>query len=101
MVALGIVNLALGVPQVLSNGEWGLIYPENPMPGVLLGSLANRNSTGLFLVAGLALLLRLPSPPSLPWFAGLRLGGTLVLRIGGGRTGSRGAIPRGGGLVDS
>ncbi|EAQ28232.1 hypothetical protein NAP1_11573 [Erythrobacter sp. NAP1] len=53
-VAIGLVNLALGVPQVLSNSEVGVLYPENPMPGVLFGTFANRNSTGVFLVGALA-----------------------------------------------
>lgn len=92
MIMLGFVNFALGVPQVLSNGEWGLIYPENPMPGVLFGSFANRNSTGLFLVACLALLSLLPSLRPLPWFAGLRAGGMAVLATGVVLTGSRSAI---------
>lgn len=33
------------------------------MPGVLFGTFANRNSTGLFLVAALALAALLPTPP--------------------------------------
>lgn len=69
-----------------------MIYPENPMPGVLFGSFANRNSTGLFLVACLALLMLLPSLRPLPWFAGLRIGGILVLTIGVVLTGSRSAM---------
>ena len=61
-VALGLANLALGIPQVLSNSEVGVLYPENPMPGVLFGSFANRNSTGVFLVGALALAALLPVP---------------------------------------
>ena len=61
-VALGLANLLLGVPQVLSNSEVGVLYPENPMPGVLFGTFANRNSTGLFLVGTLALTALLPAP---------------------------------------
>src|SRR3546814_75718 len=92
MVALGIVNFLMGVPQVLSNGEWGLIYPENPMPGVLFGSFANRNSTGLFLVACVILLMQLPRLRSQSWFAGLRVGGIVMLAIGVVLTGSRSAM---------
>lgn len=62
VVALGIANVALGIPQVLSNSEFGVLYPENPMPGVLFGTFANRNSTGLFLVGVLALAALLPLP---------------------------------------
>ncbi|BDI59518.1 hypothetical protein MACH05_00780 [Qipengyuania nanhaisediminis] len=61
-VALGLANFLLGVPQVLSNSETGVLYPENPMPGILFGTFANRNSTGLFLVGVLALATLLPAP---------------------------------------
>ena len=60
VVGLGLANFAIGVPQVLSNGATGLLYPENPMPGTLFGSFANRNSTGLFLVGALTLATILP-----------------------------------------
>lgn len=56
VAALGLANFLLGVPQVLSQGHLAMFYPENPMPGVLFGSFANRNSTGLFLVACLCLI---------------------------------------------
>ena len=59
-VALGLVNVLIGIPQVLTNSEVGVLYPENPMPGVLFGTFANRNSTGLFLVGTLALAALLP-----------------------------------------
>lgn len=61
-VGLGLINFLLGVPQVLTNSETGVLYPENPMPGVLFGTFANRNTTGLFLVATLALAAILPPP---------------------------------------
>lgn len=92
VVALGLVSFLMGVPQVLSNGQWGLIYPENPMPGVLFGSFANRNSTGLFLVACLILLILLPPQRPQPWFAGLRIGGFALLTLGAVLTGSRSAM---------
>lgn len=62
IVGLGLANLLIGIPQVLSNSETGVLYPENPMPGVLFGTFANRNSTGLFLVGALALAALLPAP---------------------------------------
>lgn len=80
IVLLGLVNFALGIPQVLSNSEVGVLYPENPMPGVLFGSFANRNSAGLFLVSALALAVILPPPARLLRFAlPLRLGICLLL----------------------
>ncbi len=62
VVALALCNLAIGIPQVLTNSEVGVLYPQNPMPGVLFGTFANRNSTGLFLAAALALAALLPAP---------------------------------------
>lgn len=75
IVGLALVNFALGIPQVLSNSEVGVLYPENPMPGVLFGTFANRNSTGLFLVSALSLASFLPVPPRFHSIA-------LPLRIG-------------------
>lgn len=60
VVGLGLANFLVGIPQVLSNSEVGVLYPENPMPGVLFGTFANRNSTGIFLVGALALAAFLP-----------------------------------------
>ncbi|MEP5936806.1 MAG: O-antigen ligase family protein [Erythrobacter sp.] len=60
VVALGLANFALGTAQVLyPNSNW-FLFPENPMTGVLFGTFANRNSTGIFLVVCLSLLLHLP-----------------------------------------
>jgi len=78
VVALGIAQFLLGVVQVLSNGETGLLYPENPMPGVLFGFFANRNSTGLFLVGALTLATILP-PPSGMTRAGAFLRATCIV----------------------
>lgn len=64
-VVLGAANFLIGIPQVMSNSEVGVLYPENPMPGVLFGTFANRNSTGLFLVGTLALAALLPTPARL------------------------------------
>jgi len=69
IVVLGLINFALGIPQVLSNSEVGVLYPENPMPGVLFGTFANRNSAGLFLVSALTLALILPPPARVARFA--------------------------------
>jgi len=63
LVGIGVANFALGIPQVLTNSETGVLYPENPMPGVLFGTFANRNSTGLFLVGALTFAAFLPMLP--------------------------------------
>ena len=75
VVLLGLANIAIGIVQVLSNGATGLMYPENPMPGVLFGTFANRNTAGLFLVGCLVFAAFLPSPKQLG-------NATLAARIG-------------------
>ncbi len=82
VVALGLVNFLIGIPQVLSNSETGVIYPENPMPGVLFGSFANRNSAGLFLVGALALAALLPAPSQFGRATlGIRIAACLLLVV--------------------
>ena len=58
LAALGLANFMFGAMQVL--GGLGPFYPENPMPGVLFGTFANRNTTGLFLVACLSATCLVP-----------------------------------------
>ena len=60
LAAMGLINFAIGIPQVLSPSEQWFLYPENPMSGVLFGAFANRNSAGVFLVICLLLVLHLP-----------------------------------------
>ncbi|MGQ7829936.1 O-antigen ligase family protein [Altererythrobacter sp. Z27] len=75
VVALGLLHVAWGIPQVLSQGETAIFYRENPMPGVLFGGFANRNSTGLFLAVCLLFALTLKLPDRLaPWTWLLRIG---------------------------
>ncbi|MEL6237960.1 MAG: O-antigen ligase family protein [Pseudomonadota bacterium] len=62
IVAFGLINLVLGSGQVVSSEELTSYYPETSMPGVLFGTFANRNSTGLFLVAALSFAALLPFP---------------------------------------
>ncbi|MFY7837210.1 MAG: O-antigen ligase family protein [Novosphingobium sp.] len=56
-VAAGVASVLLGVVQVMGNNQEGLLYPENPLPGVLFGFFANRNSVAIFLVSCLLLLI--------------------------------------------
>ncbi|MDJ0641448.1 MAG: O-antigen ligase family protein [Erythrobacter sp.] len=76
VVALGLVCFALGVLQVLSGGTSAVIYTEREATGLLYGTFANRNSTGVFLVAALTLAALLPLPLARPHPAALpaRLG---------------------------
>lgn len=93
IVAIGLLNFLIGIPQVLSNGETGLLYPENPMPGVLFGTFANRNSTGLFLVGALTLAAFLPMIPRLIRAeAAVRIGVCLLLIVAIVLTRSRTAL---------
>ncbi len=71
IVALGCVCFLLGVPQVLSAGTSGVFYSERGPTGLLYGTFANRNSTGVFLVSTLALAALLPYPLAQPAKAAL------------------------------
>lgn len=71
VVALGLACFLLGVLQVLSGGTTAVIYPERGPTGLLYGTFANRNSTGVFLVAALTLAALLPLPLSRPHPAAL------------------------------
>ncbi len=93
IAGLGLLNFLIGIPQVLSNSETGVFYPENPMPGVLFGTFANRNSTGLFMVGALALAALLPAPTRLGKTAiGVRIGVCVLLFVGIVLTQSRSAL---------
>jgi len=76
VVALGMGCFALGILQVLSGGTSAVLYAERGPTGLLYGTFANRNSTGLFLVAALTLAALLPQPLARPHPASLpvRLG---------------------------
>lgn len=62
VAALGLVNVCVGAVQILGGERIASFYPEFPMPGVLFGTFANRNSTGLFLVCALIAVALLPAP---------------------------------------
>jgi O-antigen ligase len=83
-VFLGLGNVLIGIPQAMSVDQTGSFYPEIPMPGVLFGTFANRNSTGLFLVGCLALATLLPMPARLArfeWFARIAIGVLLLVAV--------------------
>lgn len=82
VVAMGLVNVGLGIGQALSSDPTPSFYPETPMPGVLFGTFANRNSTGLFLVCALTFAALLPAPREGPFALPLRLGICVVLLLG-------------------
>lgn len=61
VVGLGLVTALIGAIQV-STGALLDLWPEGIGMNALLGTFANRNSTGLFLVGTLALAICLPVP---------------------------------------
>lgn len=94
VVGLGVVCFLLGALQVLSGGTFGLIYSERDGSQILWGTFANRNSTGLFLVAALTFAALLPLPLARPHPAALsvRLGLCAILSLGIVLTQSRTAL---------
>ena len=90
VVAFGLAQFVIGVPQVLYSSA--LLYPENPMPGVLFGTFANRNTTGVFLVACLALAVSLPARDSFTANRLVRITAEVVLLLAIILTQSRTAI---------
>ncbi len=67
VVGLGLITVVIGVLQMNGFGPLLQLWPEGfgaraDTSSVLLGTFANRNSTGLFLVGALALAISLPSP---------------------------------------
>lgn len=83
MVGIGTLVFLWGIPQVLSQSSLAIPYPENPMPGVLFGSFANRNTTAVFFLVCLIFSLQLDLPSRLQAFATLfRLGLTLMFITG-------------------
>ena len=93
IVLLGLLNFLWGIPQILSQGASAIPYPENPMPGVLFGSFANRNSAAIFLVTCLILALQLEVPSRLAgWAITLRVTVSAVLVAGVFLTQSRTGI---------
>ncbi|TNE47828.1 MAG: O-antigen ligase domain-containing protein [Sphingomonadales bacterium] len=93
LVLLGLLSFGWGAIQVISNGSFGIPYPENPMPGVLFAGFANRNSIGLFLVLCLALALHLDRPSIFgDWSKLLRIGICALFVLGILLTQSRSAM---------
>ncbi|MEO0462963.1 MAG: O-antigen ligase family protein [Pseudomonadota bacterium] len=92
IVALGCLNVLIGVPQVLSDARLTSFYPETPMQGVLFGTFANRNSTGIFLVAALAFAALLPAARPGRGMLMARLVACAILLVGVFLTQSRTAL---------
>jgi len=72
VVGLCLVTFMIGAVQV-STGAFLDFWPEGMTPQTLLGTFGNRNSTGLFLLSGIALAACLPVPRPHPAIPFLRL----------------------------
>lgn len=73
VVALGIITTVLGTLQLNPTGEAATIFGAREPGSYLLGTFANRNSTGLLLGFSLALAALLPAPRPHPAVVPLRL----------------------------
>lgn len=79
VVALGIVTVVLGATQLGAPADDSTLYGSRSPGSVLLGTFANRNSTGLFLTFALGLAALLPAPRPHPAVLPVRLAaGTLI-----------------------
>lgn len=92
IVALGIVTVLLGAVQLSTGTEAGTLYGSRAPGKILLGTFANRNSTGLFLTFTLALAALLPAPRPHPAILPARLGVCALLLIAVVLTQSRTAL---------
>lgn len=92
VVALGLATVLLGLFQLGASTDATTIYGANQPGKVLLGTFANRNSTGLFLTFTLALAALLPAPRPHPAVLPVRLGICTLLLIAVWLTQSRTGI---------
>jgi O-antigen ligase len=92
VVMLGLVTVLLGTVQLGATDDTGTLFGTRNPGQMLLGTFANRNSTGLFLVFALALVAVLPPPRPHPAALYVRLGLGALLLIGVLLTRSRTAL---------
>jgi exopolysaccharide production protein ExoQ len=92
VVALGLVTVLLGTVQLGATDDTGTLFGARSPGQILLGTFANRNSTGLFQVFALALAAMLPAPRPLPAVLYVRLGVGVLLLLGIVLTRSRTAL---------
>lgn len=92
VAALGLVTVLIGTIQLGATDDTGTLFGARSPGQLLLGTFANRNSTGLFLIFALALVAVLPSPRPHPAVLYVRLGIGALLLIGILLTRSRTAL---------
>lgn len=92
VVALGMLTVLLGVLQLGSQSEAYTLYGSARPGQIVVGTFANRNSTGLFLVMALAFAALLPSPRPHPAVGPIRVAVCALLLITVALTQSRTAL---------
>lgn len=92
VVGLGIATVLLGAVQLGSAADTGTLYGSRSPGDILLGTFANRNSTGLFLTFALGLAAVLPAPRPHPAVLPVRLAICALLLLAVALTQSRTAI---------
>lgn len=92
VVGLGLVTVLIGVVQLGATDDTGTLFGTRNPGQILLGTFANRNSTGLFLVFTMALAAVLPAPRPHPAVLYVRLGVCALLLLGIVLTRSRTAL---------
>lgn len=92
VVVLGLLTVLLGAIQVGGNGEANTIYGSRYGGNVVVGTFANRNSTGLFLILALGLAALLPPPRPHPAVLPARLAACALLLLAVALTQSRTAL---------
>ncbi len=81
VVACGIATTLIGLLQIGATDGSGTLYGARNPGDVLLGTFANRNSTGLFLGFTLALAALLPAPKPHPAVLAARIGTCVLLLL--------------------
>ena len=82
VVALGLVTVLMGAVQLGATDDSGTLFGTRNPGAMLLGTFANRNSTGLFLVFALTLVAVVPAPRPHPAALYFRLGLGILLLLG-------------------
>lgn len=92
VVALGIVTVLLGTAQLGAASDSSTLFGSRKPGQILLGTFANRNSTGLFLTFALGLAALLPPPRPHPAVLPARLAACIMLLVAIALTQSRTAL---------
>lgn len=92
VVAFGLVTVLLGAAQLGAQTDSATLYGSRDPGAILLGTFANRNSTGLFLTFALGLAALLPAPRPHPALLPARIAVCALLLLGVFLTQSRTAL---------